>query len=380
MPVMKRIIILTTSFPSEGITPGQEAAGSFVYDFAVNLSQYAEVTVIAPGKHNVDKNDNNVRIRIFPVPSLPLSTLNPANPLHWRPIVSTLNAGKRTLFSTLSEQSYDHVFALWALPSGYWAKQANSQFGVPYSIWALGSDIWSLSKYPVVRKILISTLKSASNVFADGLNLSKDVEILTGKRCDFLPSSRSLRLHSYRTASPKAPFKFAFLGRWHANKGIDILLDSLELLTQDTWDKVQEVRIYGGGALENYVKDQVKFLQSRKLPVSLGGYLGQQEAAELFDWTDYILIPSRKESIPVLFSDAVQLSKPIIATPAGDIPSLISKYGVGIVSEDFSPASFAKAISSACQSSPAKYLDGFHTAESDFNIKNIALHFFKKIR
>ena len=119
-------------------------------------------------------------IQRFKVPSLPLSILKPANPLNWIKIIRTLSAGKQCLFRLASDNKIDHVFALWALPSGYWARNLQKESGVKYSIWSLGSDIWTLGKIPIVRNILRIVLQDAKVRFADGYILKEDLE----KICD----------------------------------------------------------------------------------------------------------------------------------------------------------------------------------------------------
>jgi glycosyltransferase involved in cell wall biosynthesis len=79
----------------------------------------------------------------------------------------------------------------------------------------------------------------------------------------------------------------------------------------------------------------------------LGGYLDKQEAADLIAWTDYLLVPSRVESIPVIFSDAVQLLTPIVATPVGDLPRLLEKFRYGVISSEISAPAYADALRSA---------------------------------
>ena len=87
---------------------------------------------------------------------------------------------------------------------------------------------------------------------------------------------------------------------------------------------------------------------------------------------DYILIPSRIESIPVIFSDALQCGRPIITTPVGDLAGLVEKYHVGICSTEASPAAYALAINESLHRSPSQYMDNIASARTDFCIDHIA--------
>jgi glycosyltransferase involved in cell wall biosynthesis len=75
----------------------------------------------------------------------------------------------------------------------------------------------------------------------------------------------------------------------------------------------------------------VEELRALGHPVNVGGYLDTAEATELIAWSDYLMLPSRVESIPVIFSDAAQLGRPLVATPVGDLPRLFGQHEFGIL-------------------------------------------------
>ena len=376
---MKHIVIITTSFPDRD--PGSEAAGSFVEDFAEVLSKHVRVTVIAPGlsRRKNEHRTNHLTIHRFSVPRLPLSLLKPYNPAHWPLIIKTLNTGQREVQKLIDEKKIDYIMALWVLPSGYWARNIWKKHGIPYSVWALGSDIWNLGRIPLVKTLLRTVLRDSDVCFADGYILKKDVEKISGKPCEFLASTRRLPAVEEKSLSIAPPYKLAYLGRWHRNKGTDILLDSLHLLSDEDWAKIKEVRIFGGGPLEKIIKPGCSALKETGRPVFLGGYLDRTQAAKLLLWADYLLIPSRIESIPITFSDAMQCMCPVIAAPVGDLPQLIKKYGVGIIASALSSVAFSQAIQHALKSPPKEYEELTRIPSSEFDLNAIVLNFMKKL-
>ena len=376
--MMPHIALITTSYPERD--PGSEAAGAFVADFAEALARRVKVTVLAPSlEARIEEQAENLSVWRFAVPALPLSLLRPGNPAHWAAICRTLLAGGAALRRLLREHTIDHIFALWALPSGYWARNARNAVSIPYSVWALGSDIWSLSKVPVVKNLLRNVLRSSHACFADGYLLQRDVELISGRTCHFLPSSRKLPAVATKQLAARPPYKLAFLGRWHPNKGVDLLLDSLGLLSDKDWEKISEVRICGGGPLEQHVRHACSVLLEARRPVTLAGYLGRNEAAQLYAWADYVVLPSRIESIPVVFSDAMQSGCPVICTPVGDLPRLIAEYRVGLVAEQPSPQSFCKALQQALAQSPLSFENNLRAAASAFDIDSSVLKFLEAI-
>jgi len=372
---MPGVALITTSYPDN--VRGAEAAGSFVEDFALELSNSVAVTVLAASIDDSVVRKGNLTERRFAVPRLPLSQLKPQNPSDWPAVLKTLRAGRAALRQLVDDDRPDHILALWALPSGWWAESAGR--GVPFSTWSLGSDIWSLGRIPLIRQRLKRVLANADHRFADGLGLCVDVERLCGKSCTFLPSTRRLPATNDSTVADRPPYKLAFLGRWHPNKGADLLMHALEMLDDDDWNKIAEVRIFGGGPLAGQVRAAADALAAAARPVTVGDYLDKNEAAELIAWADYVLLPSRIESIPVILSDAMQLGTPLVATPVGDLPRLHERYEFGILASAASETSFAAAIRQAIHRDATGFGGGIERARLDIDLETIAAQFLNEI-
>jgi glycosyltransferase involved in cell wall biosynthesis len=366
---MRRILIISTSYPASQ-SSGAEAAGSFVADFAEELSRHLEVTVVAPGKMNSREDCKSLSVRRFACARLPLSLLNPVNPRDWCAILDVLRRGRQLVDAVTHETRFDHVLALWALPSGYWARCVWRASGVPYSVWTLGSDIWTLGKIPFVRSLLSVVLRDAATCFSDGLVLRDDtVRIAGGRSCHFLPSIRRLPVVTRGTRDTGARMRLAFLGRWHPNKGIDLLLEALEGLGDTEWSAIEEVRICGGGPMEALVHERCDRLNHQSRQLTVTGFLDKNEAAALLAWADYLVIPSRIESIPVIFSDAIQAGCPVLATPVGDLPRLVSRYKVGMIAEAVSSTAIQILIRRAIAHPTTNFEPAIAVARGDFSVE-----------
>ena len=341
------------------------------------MSNSVPVTVLAASHNDSVESTANLTVRRFAVPRLPLSLLKPAKPSDWPAVLATLQVGRTALGQLIEDDRPDHILALWALPSGWWADSAGR--GVPFSTWALGSDIWTLGRIPLIRRKLKGVLRSADHRFADGLGLCADVERLCGKPCTFLPSTRRLPAARDSTVAAQPPYKLAFLGRWHPNKGTDLLMHALEALDDDDWGRIGEVRIFGGGPLSGQIQATAESLSAAGRPVSVGGYLDKSEAAKLIAWADYLLLPSRIESIPVVFSDALQLGTPVVATPVGDLPRLHERYDIGVLAGAASETAYAEAIRQAIRQDASCFGAGIERARLDFDLATIVARFLSDI-
>ncbi len=346
------LLLVSTSYPQTG--DGSEAAGAFVADFARIASKHLPVRVVAPGSTEVIERDaSGIRIYRFASSGQPLSLLSPMRPGDWPAIFSILGSMRRQVLAADDDGRLAHTLALWALPSGWAARALTRRSGVPYSVWALGSDIWTLGRVPGVRLMLRDVIRDASHRFADGLQLAEEAAMLSGRSFDFLPSSRVLGVDRSRPLASKPPYRLLFLGRWHPNKGIDLLLDALAELPDATWSRIAEVQIAGGGALDSMVKARVNSLQVAGYPMRLDGFLDTGAASAALAAADYLLLPSRVESIPVVFSDAMKMGLPVVAMPVGDLPSLLAGGGIGTLARAVSASAFATAITVALGDPPA---------------------------
>jgi len=187
------------------------------------------VRVVAPGRVEAhERAAERIEIFRYAAPAKPLSTLKPWNPVDAFWLARVLRGGARATRAAVAAGATAHVFALWGLPSGEWARRAAAQRGLAYSVWLLGSDVWTLGRLPIARGLLTCVLREAAHRYADGHRLAADARAIGGTQVEFLPSTRALETRTPPPLPrPAPPYRLLFLGRWHPNKGVDILLDAL---------------------------------------------------------------------------------------------------------------------------------------------------------
>lgn len=372
MTTQPALVIVTSSFPISG--DGSEAAGAFVADLAEELAKHIPVRVVAPGRADTQETwTEGVEVFRYTAPEQALSTLRPWHPVDAIRVLRVLRAGQRATEQAVAAGPTAHVLALWALPCGYWARRSALRHGIGYSAWTLGSDIWSLGRIPLVRGILRRVLRDAQHCWSDGLKLRDDTQAIAGRPVEFLPSTRRIDRIRTEPLRSKRPYRLLFLGRWHPNKGIDLLLEALDLLSDEDWALIERVTIAGGGPLEVVVKAAVAKLQAAGRPIVLRGYLARDEAQEAMLAADYLLIPSRIESIPVVLSDAVKLRCAVVACPVGDLPELVAgEHPCGLAARSSTAPDFAEALTRAIRLPACDFCTGMERASETFNLALIA--------
>jgi glycosyltransferase involved in cell wall biosynthesis len=330
------LCIITSSFPSH---PDDLVQAPFLIDFIEGLKKRGHQVFIFTQDREGEKKEfiKNVKVKWFPwmKSKKPLVQLNPFHPLDLIRMLSLFYNGKRGLSPFLLENKIHVCLALWVLPSGYFAHQAYRYTKVPYSIWSLGSDIYRFGRNPFLYPIMKRIIQQAKSVFADGFDLSKRVEERFGGKCFFLATTRSIEKmgpdkqeKEKRRKKPGDPYRFLFVGRIEKVKGIDLLLHAMALLKEEAWNT--HLTVVGSGGMEGWAK---QFIHAKALGESVCwmGHVPDETLVSLYESSDCVVIPSRSESIPLVFSEALRFNKDLIVTDVGDMGTLGRQYGVARV-------------------------------------------------
>ncbi|MBW1705692.1 MAG: glycosyltransferase family 4 protein [Deltaproteobacteria bacterium] len=254
----------------------------------------------------------------------------------------------RGLFASLriaTRHKVHHTLALWTIPSGLWALLLKWIYSIPYTVWCLGADIWDYKRNPITKWLLRLILRQAQSIYADGHKLKQEVRSLCGKKCYYLASSRRLPSHvSVKADIRHGKKNYLFIGRYHPNKGPDILLKAIARLNPLIREKVH-FHFFGGGTLRPVLQE---FILSQYLSdvVTLHGYIDEELATAYLKACDAVIIPSRKDTISLVISDALQTGTPIIATDTGDMGYFLKRYKAGTVVPSNCPEKLAEAIAS----------------------------------
>ena len=366
-----KILILTSSYPA----PAQDlrsSFGVFVRDFVNELSKSANVSVITQyniSRKSSDTTENGVRVVRFSWAGKDkdLADLKPLRDFFY--IFSALLNGARTVFQFAKNEKIDFIFSAWVIPGGFWALPAKWFLKTQFGVWALGSDIWDYGKKPIIKNIITVILNNSKIQYADGYKLLAEMNQLSRNKGQFLSTTRLLPKGTPPPPRKLNPSKtyLLFIGRYHKNKGIDLLLESIHLLEINIRESIH-FHIYGGGPLEETLK---RIIAKNNLGdcVTLNGYADELTALAYLKNCDGIIIPSRIESIPVVLSDALQSECPLIVSNVGDMGKLVSEYQAGMVITDINPLGISKIISSFITEDMGKYKSGAENLRQLFDIK-----------
>jgi glycosyltransferase involved in cell wall biosynthesis len=219
------ILLITNRYPKNSDDP----ASPFVPDFVHALRGAGARVIVQTPLYGImpAKGDPDVyRFRFGQDDSEePIGSWNILKPRTWWSIFRFVESGENAVDELVQRYAIDHILALWALPSGWFAHYAARKWNIPYSVWCLGSDIHNWARRPLFGRLTREILTDARLIFADGFALAKSASRLSGRFCRYLPSCRRLGdLGPSAEAIKSGHPYFLYAGRIHRDKGIFDLL------------------------------------------------------------------------------------------------------------------------------------------------------------
>lgn len=145
------------------------------------------------------------------------------------------------------------------------------------------------------------------------------------------------RVHKQQTGY----FTLLFLGLLGKNKGI---YDLLECIRDHKVEFQGKLKLYIGGNGEiEYVKQLIKEYGIADITI-FEGWVSGDKKIELLNKSDAYILPSYKEGLPISILEAMSYGMPIISTPVGGIPEIVSNGENGYLVEPGNKEDIYKAI------------------------------------
>lgn len=152
--------------------------------------------------------------------------------------------------------------------------------------------------------------------------------------------SRS-QVNSVVSAAKEPPVRIAFLGRIGARKGAFDLIRAFAQLPAECRDRAQ-LMLAGDGEVQGAIAlvNQLGLSQQ----ITLMGWLSAAECKQLLSTSHLFALPSYNEGLPMAVIEAMAWGLPVISTPVGGIPELISHQKTGYLVEPGDIDSLAKSM------------------------------------
>jgi glycosyltransferase involved in cell wall biosynthesis len=133
---------------------------------------------------------------------------------------------------------------------------------------------------------------------------------------------------------------FLFLGRLHAEKGPDLLLNALGRLSVRGTARWRAL-VVGSGPEEENLKRTADNLGIRDRLIFAGPH---RHVGNWIDASDLLVLPSREEGMPVAALEAMSYGKPVIATRVGGTPEVVKEEETGLLVPPEDPEALSTAL------------------------------------
>ena len=176
-----------------------------------------------------------------------------------------------------------------------------------------------------------TTSKIAANFEKEALEWANAITVVSKDAFDYYKKlglnvyhiPNSINIDSLSTKSDRRYKKqIIFAGRLSSEKGIDVLLDLIQILPSDI-----HLIILGSGPKENLIKN------IKKPNVDYLGYLPKNETISLIRGSDILIQPSLIEGISSTILEAMACKVPVITTNVGGNKEIIENNKTGILIE-----------------------------------------------
>jgi len=242
---------------------------------------------------------------------------------------------RRTVEEVYREFKFDEILATWAYPDAFGSALLARSLNKPLVIKVHGSDINITTRYFLRRKMVTWAFGQAQKVIAVSEALKQRIIDLgiPGEKVIVIPNGVDTtafypqdKMECRKKLSLPLDKKLVlFAGNLEMVKGIDLLIDAMAKVREDT-----NLVVVGAGSIKNQLTRKVKSL-------GLDGrilFAGQKAHSEIplyMNAADLFCLPSRNEGCPNVLLEAVACRIPVVATKVGGIPEIIRSNSNGIL-------------------------------------------------
>lgn len=317
--------------------------------WAKRLSKASRVTVITtrvPGLPSVETRDGFMIRRLRGsltaqrLHGFPRTLLRAATPERIRRLRQRLTVGREIERYLLSMQQRPDVLLCFASYHAHLAGSAARSLGIPMVAWIRSEAEYRLSsRYR--RRFFLKVLEDAAAVYVQSevgrADLLAELERvspahLAAFRDRIEVIGNGVDLPDLPPRNPDGPV--LTVGRLVPSKGHDVVIDACAELGKP-------LVIAGRGPERVALEEKAAALGA---DVRFAGFADREALAELYRSASAVVLASQHEGMPNVLLEAMAYARPVIATPVGGIPDLITDEVNGKLVRPQDPSALAAAL------------------------------------
>jgi glycosyltransferase involved in cell wall biosynthesis len=176
----------------------------------------------------------------------------------------------------------------------------------------------------------------AKKLISYTFNKADVVIVLSDSWKEFIQSistnSNIIVINNYVEEIEKTPvvsqekIRFLFLGAIGKRKGVFDLIDAFDNISS----KYDVELLIGGNDDNNILPQKISSVASNG-NIQFLGWIGYQDKTNLLNSCDCLVLPSYNEGLPMVILEAMSAKIPVISTPVGGIPEVITDHENGLL-------------------------------------------------
>ncbi len=191
-------------------------------------------------------------------------------------------------------------------------------------------------KVRLYERIELYVMKRADQVHAVSTAMEKDLRAKGVRHLELVENPLVMQASKIRTPRPVGS-SFLYVGRLSHEKGVDVLLKALQLTQKDF---TCSLTIVGDGSERKNLEALAQSLDLKETT-----FLGfQTSVTDFFQQADALVMPSRREGLPLTLIEALCSGLPVIASRVGGIPDFVTSGKNGLLCEPDDPAALAQQL------------------------------------
>ena len=237
--------------------------------------------------------------------------------------------------------AFDLIDAHFMYPDGMAATLIGRFLGIPVVVSARGSDILLYSQFATIHPLLRKTLQTARETIAVSQELKASMVRLGAPdaKVTVIPNGVDPekfhaipREEARRTLGLSLQHTILSVGNLTLNKGFDrVLIAFRNILAEEEKLRLQLVIAGEGPFRKNLEEMSASFGLGER--VQFVGNIPHLDLAQWYSAADVFCLFSRQEGCPNVVLESLACGTPVVATPVGEIPYIISSEEIGFLAK-----------------------------------------------
>ncbi|OLS23499.1 MAG: D-inositol 3-phosphate glycosyltransferase [Candidatus Heimdallarchaeota archaeon LC_2] len=199
-----------------------------------------------------------------------------------------------------------------------------------------GSDLEKWGKNSKIHKYIAKKVFVKADAVFYASNRLKKIgnKIFRSSKGEYIPNfvhpSFSSQIFNSKIVYNPRSINLVFTGRIEIEKGIIDLIEAMKLIKDSLFKNVFKIHLIGTGTGLKRADNLVKKYELGT-NIVFHGKMSQKMIIEIYKVSNFIILPSHSEALPISILEGMVSGLPIISTKVGELSKIVKESGAGIL-------------------------------------------------